>query len=157
MPTIMRKSVVLPAPFGPMTPTMPPGGSLNERLVDEQLLAEALCEVIGFDHDVAEPRSRAGSRSRPSPDARLLLRAQLLVGAQAGLALRLPRAGRHAHPLELAFDRALARAGLLLLGGEARLLLLEPRAVVALERVVAAAVELEDPLGRRCRGSSGRA
>ena len=23
----MRKSVVLPAPFGPITPTMPPGGS----------------------------------------------------------------------------------------------------------------------------------
>jgi hypothetical protein len=28
----MRKSVVLPAPFGPMMPTMPPGGSLKERL-----------------------------------------------------------------------------------------------------------------------------
>ena len=30
-PVIMRNSVVLPAPFGPMTPTIPPGGSLNER------------------------------------------------------------------------------------------------------------------------------
>jgi len=30
-PTIMRKSVVLPAPLGPMTPTMPPRGSVNER------------------------------------------------------------------------------------------------------------------------------
>mgnify|MGYP000349523774 CR=1 FL=1 len=26
-PVIMRKSVVLPAPFGPITPTIPPGGS----------------------------------------------------------------------------------------------------------------------------------
>jgi hypothetical protein len=30
-PVIMRNSVVLPAPFGPMMPTMPPGGSLNVR------------------------------------------------------------------------------------------------------------------------------
>jgi hypothetical protein len=27
----MRNSVVLPAPLGPITPTMPPGGSLNDR------------------------------------------------------------------------------------------------------------------------------
>ena len=31
-PVIMRNSVVLPAPLGPMMPTMPPGGSLKERL-----------------------------------------------------------------------------------------------------------------------------
>ena len=30
-PTIMRKSVVLPAPLGPMTPTMPPGGRWKVR------------------------------------------------------------------------------------------------------------------------------
>src|ERR1035441_5237399 len=30
-PTIIRKRVVLPAPLGPMTPTMPPGGRRNDR------------------------------------------------------------------------------------------------------------------------------
>ena len=30
-PTSIRKSVVLPAPLGPMMPTMPPGGSRKER------------------------------------------------------------------------------------------------------------------------------
>jgi len=30
-PVIIRNSVDLPAPFGPITPTMPPGGRLNER------------------------------------------------------------------------------------------------------------------------------
>jgi hypothetical protein len=30
-PVIILNSVVLPAPLGPMTPTMPPGGSLNSR------------------------------------------------------------------------------------------------------------------------------
>jgi hypothetical protein len=30
-PVSIRKSVVLPAPFGPMTPTMPPGGREKVR------------------------------------------------------------------------------------------------------------------------------
>ena len=30
-PTSIRNSVVLPAPFGPMTPTMPPRGSVKSR------------------------------------------------------------------------------------------------------------------------------
>ena len=30
-PVIMRNRVVLPAPLGPMTPTMPPGGRLKVR------------------------------------------------------------------------------------------------------------------------------
>ena len=29
LPMIILNSVVLPAPFGPITPTMPPGGSLK--------------------------------------------------------------------------------------------------------------------------------
>ena len=36
-PVIMRNSVVLPAPFGPMTPTMPPGGSLKFRFSNSSL------------------------------------------------------------------------------------------------------------------------
>src|SRR5690606_2805607 len=53
---------------------------------------------------------------------------------------------RGAHPLELLLDLALPRRLLLLLDLEALLLRLEPRAVVPLERVGLAAVELEDPL-----------
>ena len=71
---------------------------------------------------------------------------QLLVRAQAGLALRLPRLRAHAHPLELAGQRALAGVGGLLLASHALELLLQPRRVVAAERDAAAAVELEDPL-----------
>ena len=59
----------------------------------------------------------------------------------------MPRAGRHPHPLELALERAPAGRLLLLLDREPRLLLLEPRRVVALERDAVAAVELEDPAG----------
>ena len=84
--------------------------------------------------------SLSGARS-----ARLGLGLQLLVGGEPGLALGLAGLGRHAHPLELALEGALAgRVGLLLLL-EAGPLLLQPAGVVALERVAAAAVELEDP------------
>ena len=54
--------------------------------------------------------------------------------------------GAHAHPLELAGERPLARVGLLLLARHALELLLEPAGVVAAERDAPAAVELEDPL-----------
>ena len=79
------------------------------------------------------------SRSLP------LLGEQLLVGLQARLALGLARPRRHAHPLELALERALPRGLLLLLEREPLLLLLEPGGVVALPRDARAAVELEDP------------
>ena len=72
---------------------------------------------------------------------------QLFVGGEARLALGLTRAGRGAHPLELLLELALARALLLLLDREPRALLLEPAGVVALERVTAPAIELENPLG----------
>ena len=53
-----------------------------------------------------------------------------------------------AHPFELALDRLAARllAGFFL--DQARVLLLQPRGIVALPRNAAAAIELEDPLGR---------
>src|SRR5262249_3411364 len=74
-------------------------------------------------------------------------RDEVVVRGEARLALRLPRARRRAHPLELLRDLPLPRGRLLLLDGEALLLRLEPRGVVALERDRGAAVELEDPLG----------
>jgi hypothetical protein len=42
----MRNSVVLPAPFGPMMPTMPPGGSLKRQVVDQQPVAVALAQFL---------------------------------------------------------------------------------------------------------------
>ena len=84
---------------------------------------------------------------RLSAGRRLRLGDERVVRVDAGLALGLPGAGRHADPLELALERALAGLVRLLLVGEARLLLLEPRRVVALPRDAVAAVELEDPAG----------
>ena len=82
-----------------------------------------------------------------APLGRLRLGHQLVVGGDARLALALAGSRRHADPLELTLERGLARPVGLLLGGQARLLLFEPRGVVALPGDAGAAVELEDPSG----------
>ena len=44
-PVIILNSVVLPAPFGPMTPTMPPRRQVEVQAVDQQRVAEPLAQV----------------------------------------------------------------------------------------------------------------
>ena len=41
-PTIMRRSVVLPVPFGPMTPTREPGGMTPEKPSSNTVSPKAL-------------------------------------------------------------------------------------------------------------------
>ena len=53
----MRNSVVLPAPFAPMMPTMPPRGMLHESVVDQQPVAIAFADVVQLDDLFAEPRT----------------------------------------------------------------------------------------------------
>jgi len=47
----MRKIVVLPAPLGPMTPTMPPARQLEREVVDQHAVAIALAQVVRLDDD----------------------------------------------------------------------------------------------------------
>ncbi len=75
-----------------------------------------------------------------------MLRGQeLLVALDAGLALRLARAGRHANPLELVLESFLPLGLRLLLVREPLFLLLEPGRVVPFERNSVSAIELQDP------------
>ena len=71
----------------------------------------------------------------------------LLVGADAGFALGLPRLGGEADPFQLAVQGFLPRRGGLLLALEPLLLLLEPRAVVSFPGDAAAAIEFQNPAG----------
>ena len=87
------------------------------------------------------------STSLGAPLGGLGLGHEIVVGGDPRLALALAGPGRHADPFELAFERGLPGAVGLLLGGEARLLLLEPGGVVALPGDARAAIELEDPSG----------
>src|SRR6266478_4769466 len=125
-PTIMRKSVVLPAPFGPMTPTIPPRGRMKPTSSMRRFSPYALrtpCASITR----LPRRGPGGIEMRATPSR---------TSAAWSWA---------SSSSELAREGAPARRGLLLLLPEAPLLLLEPGGVVALPRDAEAAVQLQDP------------
>src|SRR5256885_12262848 len=78
----------------------------------------------------------------------LLVGVELLVGPEPRFRLRVPRARAHAHPFELAGERAPPRRLRLLLHREPLLLLLEPRGVVRSEEHTS---ELQSPCNLVCR------
>ena len=105
------------------------------------------------------PPRRSGTWMRISRLARdvLLLRLDQLVElGDTGLGLGLAGLGALPDPLELVLDRLLAARFLALLLLEALGLLLQIGRVIALVGEVFPAIELEDPVRRHCRGSSGR-
>ena len=99
-----------------------------------------------LDDDVAETRTGGNVDLDRLQLLRRVFVEQLFVGVETRLTLGLPRSRRHADPVQLTLQRALALAFLFLLERQPLLLLLEPAGVVALERVALAAIELEDPL-----------
>ncbi len=128
-----------------MTPTMPPGGSLNVMPSTSRFVAVSLRHRVGLDHDLAEARARRDVDFKLARAGLALLVEHRLVGVDARLALGLPRLRRHANPLQLALQGLLPLALGLLLAAQALLLLFEPRRVVALPRDALAAVEFENP------------
>src|SRR5690606_17724990 len=115
--------------------------------LEQQSAAEALRDVLGEHHFVPASWPARDDDLRAVELLPGILVQHRRVRPEASLALRLPRARGHAHPLELALERLLTGGRLLLLPAEALLLLLQPRGVVALVRMPFAPVELEDPLG----------
>ena len=120
---------------------------LERQVLDQQIVAVALLQMIGLDHHVAEPRPGRNVDFDVLEFLRALFGQHLLVSLKSRLALGLSRARGHAHPFQLALERLLAGGFGLLLLGEARALLLEPRGVVALPRNAGATIELENPAG----------
>ena len=76
-------------------------------VVHQQHVAVALAQAARLDDDVAEPRARRDVDLDLIDLLRGLFLQQVLVGVEARLALGLPRARRHADPLQLARERAL--------------------------------------------------
>src|SRR5439155_8881172 len=89
-------------------------------VVHQQVVTVALAQALGLDHEVPQPGAgRDRDLGRPfALLGRLLLGEQVLVMREAGLALGLPGARRHADPFQLALQRAAARARFLFLLAE---------------------------------------
>ena len=130
-----------------MTPTMPFGGSVKLRFVDERPAVEALLQLLRVDHDATQARTRRDLDLVEVELARAVgLGRHLLVARETGLRLRLAALRVGAHPLEFVGEALGELRVLLALDGEALALLLEVGRVVALVADEAAAVDLGDPL-----------
>ena len=145
----MRNSVVLPAPFGPITPTMPPRGRRNVRSSNSRLSPYALRQLVrSIDDIVAEPR--AGRDARSPARCELSLDRPRLSSSSYALMRALPFAWRACGDMRIhssSRSSVFCRADSCFSSCASRcLLLLEPRRVVALPRDAFAAIELEDPL-----------
>src|ERR1700757_3219885 len=99
----MRNSVVLPAPFGPTTPTMPAGGGEKVRSSTRSRSPKPLRTPSAS--ITTSPSRGPGARRDVDLDAVQLaflpLGEQALVRAEPRLRLRVARARAGAHPLEL--------------------------------------------------------
>ena len=85
-PMIILNSVVLPTPFGPMTPTMPLRGSVNDRSSMSTRSSKPLVRCVGLDDDAAQPRARRDLDLLEVELAGLVgLGGHLLVAVEAGL------------------------------------------------------------------------
>ncbi|MCW2948677.1 MAG: ribosomal protein [Actinoallomurus sp.] len=121
---------------------------VEREVLHQQPVGEALREVLRDDHRVAQARAR---RDLDLLEVELAvlgrLGRHLLVSLQTGPALGLARLGVGADPLQLILQALLLLDVLLTLDLESLGLLLQVGGVVALVRVAAPPVELEDPAG----------
>ena len=107
------------------------GRQREAELLDQEPLAVALGQRLGLDDEHRPGEAPAGCGSRTVELVVLLLGEQPLVGGKAGLGLGVTRASGTRAPTRARARSSGGGRSLLLLAGEARLLLLEPGRVVA--------------------------
>ena len=121
--------------------------NLEAQVVDQHAVAKGLGDVGELDHFLAQA-VRHGDEDFVGFVALLVFEvAQLFKTGQAGLALGLARFGVLAGPFQLFLQGFGAGLFTLLLCLQARLLLLQPVAVIAFVRNTRAAVHFQNPLG----------
>ena len=123
------------------------GGQLEGEVVDQDVVAEGLGEVFRFQHDAAETGAGRDADLRGHDLLALGLGGHLLIGVDTRLGFGLAGFLAGADPFEFLGEGALAADIVARLLLHAFRLLLDPAGIVALERVAAAAVEFEDPVG----------
>ncbi len=123
------------------------GRHLEAQVVDQQAVAEGLADVLELDHFVAQALGHRDEDLLRLVALLVFEVGQFLEAGQPRLALGLAGLGVLAHPLQFLLHRLGVRVLGLLLLLQARFLLLQPGAVVALPRNARAAVQFEDPFG----------
>ena len=126
---------------------MPPGGSLKFRSVDQDVVAVAFAQILGLDDDIAQARPRRNDDFRHARHQLLRLLQHLLILRDTRAAFGLPGARGGGDPFGFGGERALPSAFFLLLLLQALALLLQPRGVIALERIAPPALQFEHPAG----------
>src|SRR5262249_10183129 len=114
------------------------------NIVDQQPFAIALAHALQLDHGIAQAVGDRDEDLLGLVALLVLVRVELLEARKPRLGL--PSLRFLPHPFELLLDRLLPRRLRRLLLLQALILLLQPRAVVALPGYAAAAVELQYPL-----------
>ena len=115
--------------------------------VEKERVAIGLTQPLGRDHALAKPRA-GGNDDAPGRRRRLgLFGQQRLISGDPRFGLGAARARRLLDPFELGGQRAATRILVLGLLAQPGLLLRQPRAVVALPRNAASAIELKNPAG----------
>jgi hypothetical protein len=147
LPWIMRNRVDLPAPLGPMMPTMAPGGMLKLRLSISRRSPKALLTFVEFDDLVAQ--ALAGRNEDFLGFVALLVfgGVHFLEAGQTRLGLGLARLGVLAHPFQFLLHRLHVGVDLLVLRFQTGFFLFQPAGIVALPGDAVAAVEFQNPLG----------
>ena len=109
-PVIILSSVVLPAPLAPMTPDDAARRQLEGQVLEEHPVAVGLADSLRLDHHIAQPRAGRDVDLQLLAAPLVLLAQQLVVGADARLALGLAGAWRQADPLQLALPASAGAA-----------------------------------------------
>ena len=108
-PAIIRKSVVFPAPLGPMIPTIAPAGTTKLTSSISSRSPYALRHSDEFDDLVAEPLGDRDEDFLCFVAPLIFVTRKLFEARDAALALRPAALDAGAHPLQLALERLPAR------------------------------------------------
>src|SRR5579862_2359854 len=132
----------LPRPVGADDTDDCAGCDAKREIVHQQPVAEGFAHARKLDHAIAQPLGNRYENFLRFVAALVLVAGQLFESRDAALTLGLASLGTGADPFEFALERFLTRRFGSFLTGQTLLLLIQPRAVVALPRNAVTAVEL---------------
>ena len=100
---IIRKRVVLPAPFGPITPTIPFGGRLNSRVSNRSLSPNDFAYFLADNYLITKPGSVRNEYFKFFLLLLHILIQKVFISAKAGFRFCMAGFWRHPNPFKFPF------------------------------------------------------